>query len=240
MPRPIRLLALAACLLALVAATGCGGGDKTLASGCVIADVSPSTVDARADYLAQFQAFAMDVGQHGSGHLCVILAAGDPMSEGHLTTVDVGPDHDKPNERDGEIRQKVDAETATMGAVLADPAITQQGSALVEAAVAVSDRLKPGDRLLFLSDGVEHTPTVGNFRTADLSSAGIDQLLAQLDGDRLQAPLDGVQIVFPSLLAHPGGFHISPAQQAGIRLFWQRWTSASGAAGISFATVPGA
>jgi len=233
---PVRPLALLACVSALAAVSGCGGKEV---SGCVIADVSPSTVDMRDEYLAEFQAFATDIGRNGSGKLCVVLAAGDPMSEGHVTPVNVAPDHDKPNERDGEIRRKVDDATATMQAVFADPAITKQGSALVEAAIAISDRLKPGDRLLFLSDGVEHTPAVGNFRTADLSTSGIGRLLAELDQRNLRASLDGVQIEFPALLLHPGSFHIPPDQQVGIRAFWQRWADDSGAKDISFDALSG-
>jgi len=237
----LRIAIPGACALLLSALAGCGGGGHTpLASGCVIADVSPSTTTertARSDYANGFATFARGIGMDGSGKLCVVLAAGDPVAEGHPVLVDVGPrpaDRDSRDQKGPEVRNKVTTATSEMMAAFANPDVATQGSALVEAAVVASDELRPGDRLLFLSDGVEHSPLAGNFRTQDLSPAGIQRLLAAYDRAGLRAHLTGVHIEFPYLLANPGGFHISIVQEAAIRLFWTTWAHHSGA-DITFA-----
>ncbi len=228
--RKAGLSALAALALA-TAVAGCGPS-KRLAAGCVIADVSSSTQQARTQYVAAFRQFATEIGTDGSGQLCVILAAGDPASEGRLVTLDVGPtsEHrDSPDYAPGEIATRVRQAADEMQQVLADPAIRRPGSSLVEAADVVAPKLHPGDRLLFLSDGVQNSLATGSFRNADLSPAARSQMIDGLAASDLLAHLKGVQVEFPLMLIHPGGRGgISQTQDAAIRAFWREWASRAG------------
>lgn len=221
-------------------------------SGCVIADVSESTDEVRnrstlrySRYVETFGAFATGIGMDGSGRVCVILAAGNPLTEGAPVDVFVGPQpehRDSPDYRGPDVQAAVGSAQAGLREVFENPARTQPGSALAEAAVVAADKLEPGDRLMFLSDGVQHSPPAGSFRAADLSSQGIELLLDRLDGRGLIPDLEGVYVEFPHLLEHPGdeadtdASAVTPAQGIDIRAFWTAWADRVGAADISFGT----
>src|SRR4051794_22202477 len=97
----LRLLLAAGLVSPALALSACGGGDDgtqaaTRPNGynaCVIADVSGSTRRARTQYVNAFRTFATDAGEHGSGSLCLVLAAGDPQAEGTPMTTSVAPIH---------------------------------------------------------------------------------------------------------------------------------------------------
>lgn len=222
-------------LVALVFASGAYkrlGGERDLAAGCTILDVSKSTTVARTKYLDSFRAFATEDGTHGSGDLCLILAAGDPIAEGRAVNAFVGPteDHrDSPDFRDGEIEQAVNAQVSQLDQVLANPPIERRGgSSLVEAAVVAADHLEPGDHLQILSDGLQTSPATGRIQSEDLTLETIDSLLDRLESQGLMADLDGVTIEFPDILYHPGGLKMTAAQQVAIRGFWEQWAERSG------------
>jgi hypothetical protein len=239
-------LAAAGCGLCLLLSSGCGGASEAAqarASGCVIADVSGSTSTARAAYTAGFTKFAQHIGASGSGRLCVVLAAGDPQAEDHPVSLYVGPG-DSSTLAEGQsqsTRLRVALAVAKarhlFEQVLAEPAIGQNGSALLEAALVAAPHLQPGDELLYLSDGIQSSSTTGDFHTTNLSAAGTTQLLDRLGRENLLAHLRGVHVVFPFLLYHPGGLRMSHSQEAAIRAFWEAWASRCEAT-ISFPIPP--
>lgn len=222
-------------VLALAAAAGGCGSDSSASArtpvGCVLADVSGSTREARREYLGDFARFARSVADGGADEICLVVAAGDPLAEGAPMFAPVGPSpehRDSPDFAPGEIRANVDAATADVGALLDKPPVRDGGSALVEAAVVAADVLEPGDRLLMLTDGIQFSPAAGDFHDVDLSAAGITTLLDKLEQNDLLADLEGVEIEIPLLLFHPGGLDMDAEQQVGIREFWTAWASRTG------------
>jgi hypothetical protein len=194
--------------------------------------VSGSTRSARSEYAGAFSTFATDIGEDGTGNLCLIVAAGDPIAESEPMFAPVGPSEehrDSPDFAPGEIRANVEAATQDFEALMIHPRLANDGSALVEAAVVAADVLQPGDRLSILSDGIQSSPTIGDFHEIDLSDAGIDALLDRLQQSGLLADLHGVVVEMPLLLFHPGGLHMRAERQADIRRFWERWAQRAGA-----------
>ncbi|MBE2318340.1 hypothetical protein DVA67_020330 [Solirubrobacter sp. CPCC 204708] len=228
-----RTLALSLLCTALAAA-GCGDDDgpQQLASGCALADVSGSTRTARSEYAGAFASFARHIGERGSGRLCLIIAAGDPIAESAPLFAPVGPSEehrDSPDYAPGEITENVNVARTDFESMMTDPPVSARGSALVEAAVVAADVLAPGDRLTILSDGIQTSETVGDFHDVDLSEAGITALLDRLEQAGLLADLQNVTVEMPLLLYHPGGLNMSAERQAAIRRFWQRWAERAGA-----------
>jgi hypothetical protein len=243
--RTVSCLAAAGCCLSL-ALSGCGGASdpqRAQISGCVIADVSGSTATARASYTAGFTQFAQHIGESGSGRVCVVLAAGDPLAEDHPVNLNVGPGasatsaNGQPQSARLRMALAIAKARHLFEEVLAEPAIGQNGSALIEAALVAAPNLQPGDELMYLSDGIQNNSTTGDFHYVNLSPAGISQLLDRLAREHLLANLRGVHVVFPFLLYHPGGLHMAHSQEVAIRMFWEAWASRCGAS-ISFPIPP--
>lgn len=208
------------------------GVPSNTSRGCALADVSRSTEDVRGEYVDEFKRFATDIGTHGAGRVCLVVAAGDPLAESNVIWADVGPTAEHRNSPDfapGEIKQNVDAATEDVEKLLANPPVSKGGSALIEAGLVAGQVLKPGDVLLWLSDGVQNSRAVGNFHRLDLSDAGIQRLLEELEQQGLLADLEGVHVEIPLLLYHPGGMNMSAERQVQIRRFWEAWAERCGA-----------
>ena len=210
------------------------GGDSPLPApgGCAVADVSGSTRDIRDTYAEAFRTFAGGIGTTGSGKVCLIVAAGDPIAEGLPQFADVGPDadhKDSPDLAPVDIKRKVDAATADVSAQLAHPKVGVSGSALLEGASVAAKGLKPGDKLLWLTDGVQNSPAVGDFTQIDLSDEAIARLLNDLQRKHLLPSLTGVEVQMPFLLYHPGGMRMRVERQQQIQKFWQAWATRVGA-----------
>jgi hypothetical protein len=215
----------------LAASLGLGSGPAQDSAGCVVADVSRSTEEARGRYLAEFSRFATEIGNEGSGRLCLILAAADPSSEGAPIFASVGPepgDAGTPKAA-AEIEAKVKQATGQFAELLAHPPVKQRGSALVEAADVAAEVLEPGDRLLYLSDGLQWSRAVGHLQDEDLSAAAIARLLDKVEREGMMANLRGVQVSFPLLLFHPGGLKGGAVRAAQLRSFWEGWGRRTGA-----------
>jgi hypothetical protein len=205
-------------------------------SACVIADVSGSTGEARVAYAKSFSTLAKRIGTDGSGKVCVVLTAGDPQAEGVPVKVNVGPNAPTAGKK-GEVQNRalkilfaVREARRKFETVLSEPAVGQPGSALLEAAVVAARELKPGDELLYLSDGIQNSPTIGNFLTANLSRSARESLLDRLERAKLIPNLEGIPIGFPYLLYHPnrGGLERAGANQereVDIRTFWEEWAT---------------
>ncbi len=211
---------------------GCGGGGQSGngLSACAIADVSGSTGEARSAYTSDFNLLAKRVGTTGSGNVCVVLTAGDPQAEAPVADVYVGPKATRsrvavPESTNAKIKTLLAVAKARkqFEAVLSEPAVGNPGSALIEAAVVAAHRLHPGDELLYLSDGIQNSPTTGNFLKVDLSTEARERLLTRLKQEGLIPDLEGVRISFPFLLYHPHGLRIPQAQEVNIRSFWEEW-----------------
>lgn len=224
-------LAVVAVVFAMMSKHG-GSTVAQRASGCAGGDVSGSTADVRDQYIDAFRQFATDIGQNGSGKVCLIVAAGDPIAEGLPRWANVGPkkeDKDSPDLAPVEIKQNVDAATRDVAQELNHPTAGVRGSALVEAASVAARLLKPGDKFLWLTDGVQNSPAVGNFQTIDLSDAAIAKLLTHLGDQNLLPSMSGVEVDMPFLLYHPGGMSMNIARQQQVQRFWNAWASRVGA-----------
>ncbi len=220
-----RLLIIGGCAVALVliAGTVAFSLDSThRPSGCVIGDVSKSTREAREEYLEEFSRFATAIGTEGSGNLCVILAAADPIAEGLPRSSFVGPDPETKESVDerASIEEKVINATDDFSNLLADPEVEERGSALVEAATVAAEALDPGDRLLYLSDGLQWTREVGHLIEMDLTPASTAALLARLDREGYVPDLHGIEVSFPYMFFHPGGLDENTVK---VRRFWDAW-----------------
>jgi hypothetical protein len=205
-----------------------GGSDEHKASACVIVDVSESTDHARASYGDQFSRFATSIGLEGSGEICVIFAAADPLAESLVEPLFVGPALSKKGglEEVSDVERKVANADAELEERMADPTIRERGSGLLEAATEAAKSLHPGDRLLFLSDGLQWTPHL-HLQQLDLIPGEIATLLDELEAEGLVPDLGGVEIEFPYLLFHPGGLDDEEARQ--IISFWEEWAARAGA-----------
>lgn len=249
-PRKSGMLAAAlAVVCAALVASGCGAESDAGANGapgtaprdaridgdtvgCTLADVSDSTVRARREYTAEFARFATALGEKGAGRVCLVVAAGDPLAESKPMWAPVGPSpehRDSPDLAPGEIQASVAAASRDVGQMLAHPPAHRGGSALVEGAVVAGRVLQPGDVLQFLSDGMQNSAATGSFYRRDLSPSGIRQLLDTLQQQGLIAHLDGVQVVMPLVLYHPGGTGTSAPRQTQVTNFWRAWAARAGA-----------
>lgn len=200
------------------------------ANSCVVADVSGSTREASKSYVEKFTKFATETGEDGSGELCVVTAAGDPIAEGAPLTYSVGPDSDPTTpEAAAEVRAKVTDAARQYRSLLAHPGVNRVGSELVEAAVVASASLKPGDRLSFLSDGLQNSDATGAIKDENLTPAKIDSILDDLDEAGLLADLDGVRVEFPLMNFHPGGNSADSHNLIGVEAFWRAWADRVGA-----------
>ncbi len=227
------MLALTGVAVFLVAATAgivalASGSDKHEASGCVIVDVSESTDLARGYYGGEFSRFATSIGLHGSGDICVIFAAADPLAESLPEPLFVGPAQSKKGglEEVSDVERKVAVAHEELEERMADPAIRERGSGLLEAAADAAAFLESGDRLLFLSDGLQWTPDL-HLQQLDLSPGKIATLLDELEAKGLVPDLTGVEVSFPYLLFHPGGLKDEKVRQ--IIKFWEDWAARAGA-----------
>jgi hypothetical protein len=235
-PRRLLIAAAAAgaAALAIFVATALGGSGSTtpLASGCAIGDVSGSTRGVRSTYVDAFRKFATDIGTNGSGKVCLIVAAGDPTAESLPQFANVGPDpqdRGNPDVAAADVNAKVYTATADVSHELAHPTVKVGGSALVEAAAVAAKLLKPGDKLLFETDGVENSAAGGNFYSMDLSDAAIQRLLDRLERENLLPSLAGVEVDMPFLLYHEGGMHGNVTREHQIQRFWVAWAARDGA-----------
>jgi hypothetical protein len=230
--------ALLAALAIAFIALGAGSSGGT-ASGCAILDVSESTEDARGVYTGEFAKFATEIGNDGSGEICVILAAADPLAEAVPITRSIAPletNLDTPR-APVEIEEGVNDLTTEVAEIFERPGIDTRGSGLIEAANVAAKRLEPGDRLLYLTDGLQWTRSVGHLVQMDLSPAGIDRLLERLRHQSLLPDLSGVTVEFPRLLYHPEGISVDAAQKRAVIAFWEAWADATGA-NLVFETPP--
>ena len=144
LPWLLTATALGVCAVAAIFATTVLGGGSTgpTSGGCAIGDVSGSTAGVRDTYVAAFRTFATDIGTDGSGKVCLIVAAGDPIAEGVPQFANVGPDQEhrgSPDLAPVDVTRKVEAATADVSRELAHPEVGVGGSALVEAASARSE-----------------------------------------------------------------------------------------------------
>ncbi|HEV7771534.1 MAG TPA: hypothetical protein VGO66_12865 [Solirubrobacterales bacterium] len=204
---------------AVVLASG-GGGHA--ANGCVIVDVSESTEVARQEYGEEFSDFATSIGLDGSGDMCVIFAAADPLAESLAEPLFVGPAESKKGgiEERSDVEAKVAVAREDLESSLAGSSLRDNGSALIEAGVEAAQFLQPGDRLLYLSDGLQWTPEL-HLSKLDLTPTAIARLLAEMEAEGLIPDLEGVEISFPFMLYHPGG--IDDAKVRRITDFWEEW-----------------
>lgn len=230
-----RHLFLTAGVAACLAPAACGGSPDPRAprpegfASCTAADVSGSTRKIRPRYVEAFQQIANETGEHGSGTVCLVLAAGDPQAEGTPQTAFVGPMHDNPVYAPGEISRAVGVATTQFDRLMREPPVTEGGSAIVEAAAVAAAALRKRDRLLLATDGLQTSDLTGDFLDADLSAAGIERLLDRIEGAHLLPDLEGVTVWMPLLLAHPDGLDITQKQAARIRQFWIAWAKRAGA-----------
>lgn len=221
-------LALVGVLLA-VTLTVKASGHKS--SGCAILDVSVSTQKARASYTEKFANFATEIGNEGSGEICVVLAAADPLVEAVPVTTSVAPDPELAGTPEGpvEIEEKVAVAMAEVTELLEHPSIDTRGSGLVEAANVAAKKLEPGDRIIYLSDGFEWSKAVGHLMQMDLSTAGIAKLIQRLKREGLLPDLHGITVEFPLMLFHPEGLRRNASQENRVVDFWKAWAAATGA-----------
>jgi hypothetical protein len=199
------------------------------AAGCVVADVSGSTRQARPLYVSAFSKFATDIGLHGSGALCLILAAGDPQAEGVPMTTSVAPTHRNPIYAPREVAAAVSTASRQFSELLAHPPVKRAGSAIAESAAVAARGLHRGDHLLLATDGIQSSDLLGDFHRVDLSPDGIRALLTKLSRAGLMPNLEGVTVSMPLLLIHPGGTSMSTAREARVRRFWEVWANHAGA-----------
>lgn len=218
-----------ALVLALIAMSS--GAASAKQSGCAILDVSESTQDVRGAYTEEFAEFATDLANNGTGKVCVILAAADPLAEAPPLDRSVAPLPAQVNTPEGpvEIEEKVLKLTEEVVHLFEEPPIDEQGSGLVEAANVAAKRLGPGDRLLILSDGLQWSKGVGHLIKMDLSPTGIETLIGRLRREGLLPDLRGVHLEFPLMLYHPDGIVATPAQKKHVIAFWEAWAEATGA-----------
>lgn len=218
------LLALAIAAVAL--AESGGGGHKT--SGCVILDVSKSTAEARQRYPEEFRKFATSIAEEGSGEICLVLAAADPIAEGAPVYADVAPDPDNEGTPAGvdEVEEKIQNATDEVVRLTEDPGIREGGSGLVEAAVVAADSLQPGDELLYLSDGLQWSDAGGHLMKMDLSPTGVSHIIGTLEERDLVPDLKEVTVRYPLMLYHPESFHGNVVDANEIRGFWDAWARA--------------
>lgn len=226
--RTIGVAAGVAALLLAAGALAITRDDGHRPSACVIADVSESTAEAREEYSAEFAKFATEVGLDGSGHLCVIVAAADPLAEGTPEPTFVGPE---PGNEDGpeaasEVRERVAIATDDFESLLENPPVEEAGSALVEAAAQAAEVLEPDDRLMYLSDGIQWSEEVVHLTETELGSAEMAALFGQLEGDGMLPDFDGTEVRFPFLGYHPDGLDEGSGE---VRRFWDAWAEATGA-----------
>jgi hypothetical protein len=228
-----RLLIAGGGLLAAAAIAGAvaiaSGSSEHKANGCVIGDVSESTDLARQRYGKEFARWATSIGLDGSGEICVIFAAADPLAESLAEPLFVGP---AAGAKGGlgevpDVERKVEVARENLEERLTDPSIREKGSALIEAATDAAKFLQPGDRLLFLSDGLQWTPEL-HLAQLDLTPGEIATLLDSLEAKGLVPDLKGVEIAFPYLLFHPGG--LDEEKVRGIIDFWEAWAARAEAA----------
>jgi hypothetical protein len=217
-------------LIAAVAIAESGGGGHK-ASGCLILDVSKSTAEARSRYPEEFRQFATTIAAEGSGDICLILAAADPVAEGTPIYSSVAPDPDNAGKPKGvaEIKAKIEQATTDVEAMMEQPGVMQGGSGLVEAAAVAAEHLESGDELLFLSDGLQWSKAGGHLMTTDLTPATIARILRELDEGELLPDLHGVKVHFPLMLYHPEGFHGHVIAARKVKPFWEAWGRATGA-----------
>lgn len=209
-----------------------GDSPRAAGGGCAVGDVSGSTRDVRDTYTDAFRAFATRIGTTGNGKVCLIVAAGDPIAEGVPRFAEVGPDadhEDSPDLAPVDVKRKVDVATADVASALAHPEVGVGGSALVEAASVAAQVLKPGDKLLWLTDGVQNSPAVGDFTQIDLSDAAITRLLDDLASKDLLPSMAGIEVQMPFLLYHPGGMRMRVERQQQVKGFWDAWADRVGA-----------
>lgn len=209
---------------------GCGGTASPTtgtASACVIADVSGSTQEARGAYVSSFSALAERIGTSGSGNICVVLTAGDPQAEGPVANMYVGPRRPVADSEElttaGRVELAVKKARKHLIAMLSEPPEGDPGSALLEAGAVAARELKPGDELLYLSDGIENDHTFGNFLFENLSPSATATLLDRLERAHLLPDLEGIPVRFPYLLYHPHGLRIGQEQEENIHRFWEAW-----------------
>lgn len=231
-----RMMIIGAAATVLVIATTAivvlaSGSTAHRTTGCVIADVSESTLEARPHYITSFRNFATEIGTEGSGDVCLIVAAAHPITEGTPIRAYVGPkpgDAGKPSAQ-GDIEEEVSLATSQFTALLEEPSVDEEGSALVEAATEAARVVEPGDRILFLSDGLEWSPMVGHLQAKELNSTSIAELMQEMGSKGLLPDLEGVRVEFPYLLFHPGGLPGNEEAVFGLEEFWKAWARETGA-----------
>jgi hypothetical protein len=238
MTRTLRMLAALASSAALItSASGCSLDPNSATeahietskpSTCAIADVSGSTHHARATYVNEFRRIAHEDGLHGSGALCLVVAAGDPTQR-PVANANVGPVHRGNSLYSGkEVDDNVTLVANQFDALLRNPGTLRHGSALMEAAAVAATRLKPGDTLVFFSDAFQVSPLV-DVHTLDYSEPGIQATLDLLEGKRLLPHLQGVTVRFVNPLYRPEGTSLTAEQLTGVRALWEAWAHRSGA-----------
>jgi hypothetical protein len=221
---------------AAVIAVAESGGDPYRASGCAILDLSESTGEARTRYPGEFQRFATAIADEGSGKICMVLAGADPIAEAPPLQTSVAPDSPGTPKGREEIEQKVATATAEVSRMTENSQVEEEesglveekGSGLVEAAVVAAQQLQQGDRILYLSDGLQWSPAGGRLMKMDLSPAGIAALIRSLSDKDLLPDLEGIEVHFPLMLYHPEGYDDVVAAQR-VTSFWRAWADATGA-----------
>lgn len=216
-----------AAALAVFAAWSLANPEDKGPSGCVVADVSESTKEARKSYLKEFSEFATDIGLHGSGKVCLVLAAEDPTAQSRVAVAEVGPDDGDENSplTESEVETKVQEATAQLEALLVTPTVDASGSRLVEGAAIAASHLESGDRLLMLSDGLQNGPDTG--RVIKLEEGQIPQVMDHLGEVELIPDLSGIEVEFPLMLFHPEGIGVSAERAQVVREFWRQWVELS-------------
>ncbi len=219
------LVALAVAAVAL--AESGGGGHKK--SGCVILDVSKSTAEARKRYPEEFGKFATAIAEDGSGQICLVLAAADPIAEGAPLYTSVAPEPDNEGTPAGviEVEEKIQNATEEVTRLAEEPGVREGGSGLVEAAVVASEALQSGDELLYLSDGLQWSKAAGHLMKMDLSPTGVSHIIDTLKERELIPSLEGVTVHYPLMLYHPESFHGNAAAANEVKGFWVAWARAA-------------
>lgn len=215
---------------------GCGSSEKTEAglagddSGtCVVADVSGSTKYVREDYVDVFRREATNVGEHGSGKLCLAFAA-NKSTETPVEWATVGAENPNSTWASSEVEDNVDTATKQFSDWLANPPVKANRSAILDALSSAAQELKPGDRLVGITDGLEDG-AFGAFSDPSLlaTDAKISALLDDIDKAGYLPNLSGISFSMPMLtILRNQRTRLDGKALAKVKTFWKAYAERAG------------
>lgn len=223
-----KLAALLVVVSLTAALVGCGSDESSTpglagddSSTCVVADVSGSTKYVREDYVEVFRQEATNVGEHGSGKLCLAFAA-TKSTESPVEWATVGAENPNSTWADSEIEDNVNKATAQFSSWLAIPPVKAKRSAILDALSSAAQELKPGDRLVGITDGIENG-SFGSFSDPSLleTDAKISALLDEIDRAGYLPSLNGISFSMPMLtVLRKQGTRLDGPALARVKKFW--------------------